>query len=301
LTCFVHNPYSENARLDMERVRETAEIGTRFLDNVIDASQFPLEQQAEQAHGSRRVGLGITGLADALIMLGLAYADQRARELAANVMQTICHAAYRTSIMLAREKGAFPFFDKEKYLDARFIQDLPDDIRAGIAEHGIRNSHLTTVAPTGTISMLANNISSGVEPVYDFSYSRRVLETDGSYATYELMDYAYCTWRKEKGSAALPAQFVDARSLTPTAHLDMQAALQPFVDNAISKTINVPEDYRFDDFRSLYETAYDKGLKGCTTFRPNPVTGAVLMAEGDHAAEEGTRAPHCCSIEREAD
>ncbi len=301
LTCFVHNPYSENARLDMERVRETAEIGTRFLDNVIDASQFPLEQQAEQAHGSRRVGLGITGLADALIMLGLAYADQRARELAANVMQTICHAAYRTSIMLAREKGAFPFFDKEKYLDARFIQDLPDDIRAGIAEHGIRNSHLTTVAPTGTISMLANNISSGVEPVYDFSYSRRVLETDGSYATYELMDYAYCTWRKEKGSAALPAQFVDARSLTPTAHLDMQAALQPFVDNAISKTINVPEDYRFDDFRSLYETAYDKGLKGCTTFRPNPVTGAVLMAEGDHAAEEGIRAPHCCSIEREAD
>ncbi|GMQ90289.1 MAG: hypothetical protein BMS9Abin10_0647 [Gammaproteobacteria bacterium] len=300
LTCFVRDPYSERARLDIDGIRETAEIGTRFLDNVIDASRYPLERQSQQAHGTRRIGLGLTGLGDALLMLGLSYADQRARDLAASVMQSICHAAYRCSVKLAREKGAFPFFDKEKTLEGRFIRGLPDDIHTGIAGHGIRNSHLTTIAPTGTISMLANNISSGVEPVYDFSYSRRVLEADGSYATYALTDYAYRAWHEKKGTAPLPAQFVDARSLAPAAHLDMQAALQPFVDNAISKTINVPEDYRFADFRSLYEMAYDKGLKGCTTFRPNPVTGAVLTAEGDHG-EEGAHAAHCCSIEREAD
>jgi ribonucleoside-diphosphate reductase alpha chain len=296
LTAFVQDPFGPNARLDLDGVQRTAAIATRMMDNVIDASQFPLERQARQARGSRRVGLGLTGLADTLIMLGLHYAGEPARELAARIMQTICHAAYRTSIALAREKGPFPFFEREKYLQGKFIQTLPHAIQDDIARSGLRNSHLTAIAPTGTISLLANNISSGLEPVYEFSYSRRVLELDGSHTTHELTDYALRLWRRLRGGEKLPATFVDTRSLAPAAHLGMQAALQPFVDNSISKTINVPRDCRFEDFKEIYEQAYRMGLKGCTTFRPNPVTGEVLLGE----AEEET-GPHCCTVEREAD
>ncbi|MDX1488891.1 MAG: hypothetical protein R3268_11860, partial [Acidiferrobacterales bacterium] len=301
LTRFVRAPYSESAHVDFGRIAETVAVATRLMDNAIDVSQFPLPQQAEQARTSRRLGLGLTGLADALIMLGLHYGEPSARELAARVMQTICHGAYRTSVALAVEKGAFPALDKAAYLRGEFMRMLPEDIRDDIAAKGIRNSHLTAIAPTGTISLLANNVSSGIEPVYDFCYSRRVLEADGSYAIYALTDYAHALWQKEGGRGRLPRQFVDATDLAPRAHLDMQAALQPFVDNAISKTINIPENYPFDEFRSLYELAFEKGLKGCTTFRPNPVTGAVLTP--DEAAAEGDElhAPHCCSIEREAD
>ncbi|MFQ5935932.1 MAG: adenosylcobalamin-dependent ribonucleoside-diphosphate reductase, partial [Acidiferrobacterales bacterium] len=300
LTRFIRDPFSENARLDIEGIRATAAAATRMLDNVIDVSQFPLPKQAEQAHGTRRIGLGLSGLADATIMLGLHYGESEARELAADVMRTICHTAYRTSIALTQEKGCFPLFEKQKYLESRFIRSLPEDIQADVAQYGIRNSHLTTIAPTGTISLLANNISSGVEPVYDFAYSRRVLEAEGSYAIYNLTDYAYGLWRDRNGARQLlPPYFVNAQDLSPIAHLDMQAAVQPYVDSAISKTINVPQDYRFEDFRLLYEDAYDKGLKGCTTFRPNPITGAVLADE--ETSEEGIAVPHCCSIEREAD
>jgi ribonucleoside-diphosphate reductase alpha chain len=297
LTRFVREPFTADAHLDLAGVRETAMIATRMMDNVIDLSQFPLPQQAEQARGVRRLGLGLTGLADALIMLGLNYADQEARTLAAGVMQTICHTAYQTSIALAAEKGSFPWLDRDKHLQGDFIHTLPEDIRAGIAHRGIRNSHLTTIAPTGTISLLANNVSSGIEPVYDFAYTRRVLEVDGRYVPYGLTDYAYALWQELRGNP-LPPYFVDAGTLAPIAHLDMQAALQPYVDSAISKTINIPEHYPFDDFRSLYELAFDKGLKGCTTFRPNLITGAVLAPE---ETAQDTRAPHCCSIEREAD
>jgi ribonucleoside-diphosphate reductase alpha chain len=297
LTRFVREPFTADAHLDLAGVRETATIATRMMDNVIDLSQFPLLQQAEQARGVRRLGLGLTGLADALIMLGLNYADQEARALAAGVMQTICHTAYQTSIALAAEKGSFPWLDREKHLQGDFIRTLPEEIRAGIAHRGIRNSHLTTIAPTGTISLLANNVSSGIEPVYDFAYTRRVLEVDGRYVPYSLTDYAYALWQELRESPP-PPYFVDAGTLAPIAHLDMQAALQPYVDSAISKTINIPEHYPFDDFRSLYELAFDKGLKGCTTFRPNPITGAVLAPE---ETAQDTRAPHCCSIEREAD
>jgi ribonucleoside-diphosphate reductase alpha chain len=301
LTRFVRAPYSENAHIDFGGIADTVAVATRMMDNAIDVSQFPLPQQAEQAHASRRLGLGLTGLADTLIMLGLHYGELPARELATRVIQTICHAAYRTSVALAVEKGAFPALDQDAYLRGKFIRTLPEEVRDGIAAKGIRNSHLTAIAPTGTISLLANNVSSGIEPVYDFCYSRRVLEANGSYAIYALTDYAYALWQEQGGRGRLPRQFVDATGLAPRAHLDMQAALQPFVDNAISKTINVPEDYPFEEFRSLYELAFDKGLKGCTTFRPNPVTGAVLTS--DEATAEGgeINAPHCCSIEREAD
>ncbi len=296
LTAFVHDPFTERARLDLDEIRKTAAIAVRMMDNTIDASLFPLEKQAVQARGTRRIGLGLTGLADTLIMLGLHYADDKARALAAQAMQAICHTAYRTSIGLAEEKGAFPFFEREKFLQGKFIQSLPGDIRDGIARAGLRNSHLTAIAPTGTISLLANNISSGLEPVYEFNYTRRVLELDGSHTEHKLTDYALRLWQEKRGGEKLPAAFVDTRSLAPDAHLAMQAALQPYVDNSISKTINIPRDYRFDDFKEIYQRAYDMGLKGCTTFRPNPVTGEILR--GETGQETG---PHCCTVEREAD
>jgi len=296
LTAFVRDPFGKQAHLDLDGIRETAVIATRMMDNVIDASQFPLDRQAVQARGARRIGLGLTGLADTLIMLGLHYAEAPARDLAARVMQLICHSAYRTSVELAREKGPFPFFDREKYPRGKFILGLPREIQDDIIRHGLRNSHLTAIAPTGTISLLANNISSGLEPMYEYSYTRRVLELDGSYTEHELTDYALRLWREQRGQEKPPATFVDTRSLAPAAHLGMQAALQPFVDNSISKTINVPRGYGFDDFKEIYERAYHMGLKGCTTFRPNPVTGEVLRGEGDAEA-----APHCCNVEREAD
>lgn len=296
LTRFVREPFSAAARLDLDAIRAAVPVAVRMLDNVVDASQFPLERQAQQARGTRRIGLGITGLGDALIMLGITYGNPESYATAVAVMKTICHAAYRASVDLAKEKGRFPFFERDKYLEGAFVRNLPDDIRAGIAEHGIRNSHLTAIAPTGTISLLANNVSSGLEPVYDFSYRRRVLEADGTYSEYELTDYAVALWRQLHGNEPLPPQFVRAHDVSPEAHLDMQAALQPYVDNAISKTINVPEDYDLDAFQGLYQLAYDKGLKGCTTFRPNPVTGAIL--EAIKGTAEGT---HCCSLDRETD
>jgi ribonucleoside-diphosphate reductase alpha chain len=300
LTRFVLDPFSPQARLDLDGIRDTAAVATRMLDNVIDCSQFPLEAQAAEVRGSRRIGLGITGLADTLIMLGLHYASPAARELAAHAMQTVCHSAYQASIVLAQEKGGFPFFDRQRYLEGTFIRDLPAAIKQRIAEHGIRNSHLTAIAPNGTISLLAGNVSSGIEPVFDFQYRRRILNRSGDYETFDVTDYAYRSWSEAHGPS-LPEYFVDARSLSPEAHLAMQAALQPYVDNAISKTINVPEDYSFDKFRSLYEDAYRSGVKGCTTFRPTAVRGEILLPGQHGGTEEGTVSAHCCSIEREED
>jgi len=297
LTCFVRNPFTGNAMLDMNGISDTVKIAVRMLDNVIDLSRFPLEEQAQQARGSRRIGLGITGLADALIMLGITYGSSESHQLTSSVMQCICHDAYKASIVLSKEKACFPFLDIEKFLQSEFILSLPDEIITGIKENGIRNSHLTAIAPTGTISLLANNISGGLEPVFDFAYSRRVLGLDGTYTQYELTDYAYRIWRdRYPDEVELPGQFIDARSISPLAHIDMQAAVQPYIDNAISKTVNIPEDYAFEAFKDLYAYAYEKGLKGCTTFRPNPITGAVLSS-----GRKSEPAAHCCTLEREAD
>jgi ribonucleoside-diphosphate reductase alpha chain len=297
LTQFVQEPFTQKARLDLNGIGETTAVAVRLLDNVIDASHFPLPSQARQARGTRRIGLGFTGLADALMMLGIRYGSDASLKVSQETMQIICHSAYRASIEVAREKGPFPFFEREKYLAGEFVRNLPADIRDGIAQYGIRNSHLTAIAPTGTISLLANNVSSGLEPVFDSDFTRRVLEFDGSYAQYPVVDYAVALWRSASGDkTSVPPAFIDAHSLTPAVHLDMQAAIQPYVDQAISKTINVPINHDFGAFRDLYQLAYDKGLKGCTTFRPNPVTGEILRGE-----EEGEAGSHCCSVEREAD
>ena len=212
-------------------------------------------------------------------------------------MSLICHTAYRASVLLAEEKGSFPCLNRNKYLEGPFIRRLPEDVRDGIAKGGIRNSHLIAIAPTGTISLLAGNVSSGLEPVFAASYRRKILNENGDSEELFLTDYALQLWREMTGTAkGVPPGFVTVNELPVRAHFDIQAALQPFVDNSISKTINVPADYPFSEFRKVYDLAYEKGLKGCTTFRPNPVTGVVLSDTG-----EGAEAPHCCVLEREAD
>jgi ribonucleoside-diphosphate reductase alpha chain len=294
LVRFVHDPFSDTAELDFDGIRRITETAVRMMDNVIEVSRFPLESQAHQARGARRIGLGLTGLADTLILLGLHYGEESARTLAARIIATIRDAGYRASIELAREKGPFPFFEHQQYLAGEYIRSVPPELREAIDNYGIRNSHLIAIAPTGTISLLANNVSSGIEPVYDFHYRRQVLEVDGSRRGYELTDHALELWRRLRGDAPRPPTFISAQELEPSAHLAMQAAIQPYVDNSISKTINVPIDYPFERFKDIYERAFDLGLKGCTTFRPNPITGAVLSV----AAEV---APACCTPEREAD
>lgn len=291
LTRFVRDPFTDKASIDLDAISQITNKATRFLDNVIDLSRFPLEEQKLQATGTRRIGLGITGLADTLIMLGQTYDSPDARKHAQIIMQTISHTAYLASVNLAQEKGVFPFLDLEKYLQASFIRTLPLDIQEKIKLHGIRNSHLITIAPAGTISLLANNISSGLEPVFDFEYQRKILDADGSYTKHTLTDYAYNQWLTIKQSSSKPDYFVDARKISPQAHLEMEAALAGHVDNAISKTINIPEDYPFEDFNGLYLKAAKLGLKGCTTFRENPVTGAILSELTDPQS-------HCCNMER---
>ncbi len=294
LTAFVREPFSPRAAFDFAALGRIVRTAVRLLDDVIDASRFPLPAQEREARGSRRIGLGITGLADTLILLGLHYGEADARDWAGGVMRAIREHAYRASVELAREKGAFPFFERDRYLDGAFVRALPGELRDAVARDGIRNSHLLAIAPTGTVSLLANNVSSGIEPVFGFEYTRAVVEDGGVRREYRVADYAYALWRRLRGAESLPRVFVTAMELDPEAHLAMQAALQPYVDHSISKTINVPADYDFTAFRGIYENAYRKGLKGCTTFRPNPVTGAVLEA----APAEGV---HCCSLEREGD
>ena len=299
LAAFVRAPYSAKATLDLAALAKAAGVATRMLDAVIDLSRLPLPAQSAEVRGSRRIGLGITGLADALILLGLRYDHPAARDLAAAAMRALCHAAYRTSVGLAAEKGPFPFLVRDAYLAAPFVRRLPEDIRAGIASAGIRNSHLTAIAPAGTISLLADNLSSGIEPVFSRRQLRRVRRLEGGSAGHLIEDHAARLWRVRFGRRAGPPAFLAAHEVSPEAHLAMQASLQPYVDNAISKTINVPGGIGFDAFERLYRRAHDLGLKGCTTFRPNPVTGAVL-SEGADPSAPGPPG-HCCGLEREWD
>ncbi len=293
----MQSPFTPEASIDLKSLADTAQIAVRLLDNVIDASRFPLPQQAENAHRSRRIGLGITGLADVLVMLGVTYGSDRSLSLATDVMRCICHAAYRASIGLAKEKARFPYFERDRYLQSPFIRSLPQDIREGISKYGIRNSHLIAIAPTGTISLLSGNVSSGLEPIFAASYNRKVLIENGATRDFVLTDYALRRWHESSSEArGLPAGFVTASELPVRAHIAMQAALQPLVDNSISKTINVPSNCHFSEFKQIYDLAYDHGLKGCTTFRPNPITGTVLSEEAT-----GIEALHCCVLEREAD
>ena len=277
LARLVHAPFTPEARLDEGELAALVAVAIRMMDNTIDASGFPLEQQRHEALAKRRIGLGMTGLADALMMVGLRYGSHAAAERAGEWARQIARAAYTASAQLAGEKGAFPLYDRDAYLAGETIRELDADVRALIGQHGIRNALLTSVAPTGTISLVADNVSSGVEPVFALAYTRKVMQPDGTRTEEEVSDYALRRYRAQFGEdAALPDYFVTAQDLTPAEHVRMQAAVQRYVDSAISKTVNVPEDISFEAFQAVYLDAYRSGCKGCTTYRPNAITGSVL-------------------------
>jgi len=277
LAQLVRQPFTNEAALDETALDELTGLAVRMLDNAISVSRFPLPAQEHEAQAKRRIGLGITGLADALIMAGQRYGSAEAVETTRRWLARLRRAAYLASAELAAEKGAFPLFDRDRYLAGENVQRLEDDVRDAIAAKGIRNALLTSVAPTGTISLLADNVSSGLEPVFSFVYKRNVLMPDGSRKEEEVSDHAYRLFRRSAGeNTALPPAFVDAQHLTPGDHVRMQAAVQEFIDSAVSKTVNISEDMSFAAFKDVYMLAYDTGCKGITTYRPNPVTGAVL-------------------------
>jgi ribonucleoside-diphosphate reductase alpha chain len=286
LSRFIVDPFTDAAALDTDAFDRTVTAAVRMMDNVVDVSRFPLEAQREEARAKRRIGLGVTGLADALIMMQARYGSPRALELTETWMKRLQRRAYLASVALAKEKGPFPLFKRDAYLAGESILELDSDVREAIAEHGIRNALVTSIAPTGTISLFADNVSSGLEPVFAFSYTRNVLMPDGSRRSEEVADYAVRLYRRMKGAdAPLPDYFVDAQTLKPTDHVKMQAAVQKYVDSSISKTINVPEDIAFESFKDVYLMAYETGCKGCTTYRPNDVTGAVLETKPKDSAE----------------
>jgi ribonucleoside-diphosphate reductase alpha chain len=279
LAQLVQQPFTSAAKLDEGRLAEVAALSVRFLDDIIDVSAYPLPVQREEALAKRRIGLGITGLADALVMCGVRYGSLDAERLAGQWMSVVENSAYLASAGLAAERGPFPLYAAQSFSESPNVQRLDPGVRDGIARSGVRNGCLTSIAPTGTISLLAGNVSSGIEPVFEHRYSRRIREAGDSIREETVEDYAYQVFRSVAGpDAPLPGSFVTAGELTPTEHLRMQAAVQAHVDSSISKTINCDEAIEFDGFRSIYREAYALGLKGCTTYRPNAVTGAVLVS-----------------------
>ncbi|RBP85906.1 ribonucleoside-diphosphate reductase class II [Rhodobacter sp. 140A] len=290
LARLVTDPFTPAAKLDPVALDRLVRTAVRMMDNVVDASRFPLPQQAEEAMNKRRIGLGVTGLADALLMLGLRYGADEAAAQTERWMHEIARASYLASVEIAQEKGAFPLFDAEKYLATGNMLQMDEDVRTAIRTHGIRNALLTSIAPTGTISLYAGNVSSGIEPVFAYAYKRKVLQKDGSRTEEEVVDYAVQMWRDLKGDAALPDYFVNAQTLAPLDHVRMQAAAQKWIDSSISKTINCPEDISFEEFQNVYMEAFETGCKGCTTYRPNDVTGSVLsVSETSEKAPDADR------------
>ena len=282
LTHYVRSPFTIDAHFDFDTMREVAAIGVRMLDLALDATQWPLPQQAAEGRDKRRVGLGFMGLGSALVMLGIRYDSDEGREMAARIARELRDATYAASIALAQEKGPFPLFDAQRYLDGQFVQRLPDALRAEIALHGIRNSHLLSIAPTGTISLaFADNASNGIEPAFSWVYQRKKRMPDDTTRTYEVADHAWRLYRHlghDVGEGSLPRQFVTALEMSAHDHLRMMEAVQPYIDTAISKTVNVPADYPYGEFKDLYTGAWRAGLKGLATYRPNSVTGSVLSA-----------------------
>lgn len=277
LTRFVLNPFQKNASFNFDAFRLLIPAAVRMLDNVLDVTVWPLEKQRDEAMAKRRIGLGFLGLGDALVMLGLRYDSDEGRAMASKIAEVMRDAAYRASIDLAVERGSFPMLDTEKYLESGFAKRLPERIRKAIAKHGIRNSHLLSIAPTGTISLaFADNASNGIEPAFSWSYNRRKRTEDG-HKDYTVEDHAFRVFREQGGDTDnLPPAFVSALSIRAEDHAKMIAAVMPYIDTSISKTVNVPADYPFEDFKDLYMQGWKSGAKGLATFRPNAVTGSVL-------------------------
>jgi ribonucleoside-diphosphate reductase alpha chain len=275
IPAFLNDDFSIN----WEMLGDAIWTAVRMMDNVVDVSRFPLPEQEAEAKAKRRIGLGVTGVADAMALGGIVYGSDEGMEWIDELMKFVARQSYLASIDLAIEKGAFPLFDADKYLDSGNMLGMDQDIRDLIKTCGIRNALLTSIAPTGTISLYAGNVSSGIEPIFALEYDRKVLQKDGSKVTETVRDYAVDKWKRARPGEPLPASFVTAQTLKPIDHVRMQAAAQRWVDSSISKTINCPEDISFDDFKNVYLQAWELGCKGCTTYRPNDVTGSVLSVK----------------------
>jgi ribonucleoside-diphosphate reductase alpha chain len=286
---FVRHPFGHGgeAVFDLEAFAQSVALQVRALDNVLDLTHWPLPEQEQEAKAKRRIGVGFTGLGDALVMLGLRYDAPGGRDLAQQIARCMRDAAYTASVDLAREKGAFPLLDTDAYLaDGTFASRLPETIQADIRAYGIRNSHLLSIAPTGTVSLaFADNASNGIEPAFSWTYTRKKREADGTRTEYEVQDHAWRVYRALGGDMLhLPDSFVGALEMSANEHIAMMAAVQPFVDTAISKTVNVPADYPYEDFKGLYLQAWRSGLKGLATYRPNAILGSVLTLAPEKAA-----------------
>ena len=293
LTHFVTAPFGEKAAFDFEAFGRVIDVSVRMLDNVLDATRWPLEQQQEEASNKRRVGLGFTGLGDALIMLRLKYDTPEACAMASKISEYLRDRAYLYSAELARERGAFPLFNADMYLSGgNFASRLPAEVKAKIRQNGIRNSHLLSIAPTGTISLaFADNASNGIEPPFSWTYQRRKRMADGTWKEYDVEDYAWRMYKHLGGDVRkLPSYFVTALEMSAQAHKDIVAAVAPYVDTSISKTVNVPADYPYADFENLYVSAWRSGLKGLATYRPNSVLGSVLSVDGAENKEKAAKA-----------
>jgi len=286
LTRFVRQPFSPQSEFDFDAFAEVVKVATRMLDNVLDETFWPLPEQQAEAQAKRRIGLGFLGLGSALVMLGLRYDSEPARALAASIAERMRDEAYLASTALAVEKGAFPLFDADAYLQSGFARRLPEPVRTAIARHGLRNSHLLSIAPTGTITLaFADNASNGIEPAFSWTYNRKKRMPDNSYRTFEVADHAWRRYRHMGGDMErLPDAFVTALQMSALDHMRMLEAVQPYIDTSISKTVNVPEDYPYEAFRNLYLEAWKAGLKGLATYRPNSVLGAVLSVDVPAAA-----------------
>ena len=293
LTLFVKHAFTDQASFDFDAFAEVVRVSTRMLDNVLDTTHWPLERQAQEAANKRRVGLGFTGLGDTLAMLRLRYDKPEARAMAARISESMRDTAYLYSVDMAKERGAFPLFNAELYLSGgNFASRLPSDIKAEIRKHGLRNSHLLSIAPTGTISLaFADNASNGIEPPFSWTYNRKKRMPDGTLKEYSVEDYAWRLYKHQGGDVSkLPEFFVTALEISAKAHADMVAAVAPYVDTSISKTVNVPADYPYEDFQDLYMQAWKSGLKGLATYRPNSVLGSVLSVESSNTTAKDEHA-----------
>jgi ribonucleoside-diphosphate reductase alpha chain len=308
LTRYVQRPFSNRATFLWAEFKHSVQTHVRFLDDVLDVTFWPLEEQRNEAMSKRRIGVGFTGLGDALIMLGIRYDSTEGRHLAAKLATEMRDAAYSASIELAEEKGAFPRFDPETFLEeGTFASRLPQELKDRIRTRGIRNSHLLSIAPTGTVSLaFADNASNGIEPAFSWGYNRKKRLADGSEKKFPVLDHALRVFLRTLGPTlaaalldavvslrsefefggvthkvkdVLPTSFVSALDMSAADHMAMLAAVQPFIDTAISKTVNIPADYSFDEFKDLYVNAWHAGLKGLATYRPNDTLGAVLSVE----------------------
>lgn len=259
----------------------------RAMDNIMDLGVYPLPQQESEGKAKRRMGLGVTGVANALEKMGLPYGSELFINLLEWILKTLRDESYRTSVSLAKEKGSFPMFDADKYLQGTFIKTLPEDIREGIKKYGIRNSHLLSIAPTGTISLSADNISSGIEPVFTYSYTRTIITAEG--VRYEdVEDYGYRVWGV-KGRTA--------NNLSPEEHVAVLVASQKYVDSACSKTCNVGDDVSWDRFKAIYMSAYDGGAKGCTTFRAAGNRTGILIEKKEKEYVDDEDSVEVCIID----